>query len=229
MLRPCLSLGVLCALAACQPASQQPERDTTPVPTQRAVNESTIPYPFDVERSDIRILVYRAGALARFGHNHVISIPALAGQVNRHEVLERSTFALTFSVAELAIDDPALRQAEGENFTTVPSESDIDGTRRNMLSEALLDGSGFPAISVAGSNLAQSQDGWSIELRMQVKDNSFAKRVPVSLEVSDKEIVAASEFDLTHGELGLTPFSVMLGALQVADAMTVKVSLTATR
>ena len=31
-------------------------------------------YPIDAESSDIRFAIYRTGMLARFGHNHVISV-----------------------------------------------------------------------------------------------------------------------------------------------------------
>jgi hypothetical protein len=43
--------------------------------------------------------------------------------------------------------------------------------------------------------------------------------VPTTVEIRGDELTASGEFELTHAALGMTPFSVMLGALQVADKM----------
>jgi len=49
------------------------------------------------------------------------------------------------------------------------------------------------------------------------------------LQRSSDELTASGEFDLTHAELGLAPYSVALGALRVADRMHVRYRLVAQR
>ena len=44
-----------------------------------------------------------------------------------------------------------------------------------------------------------------------------------------RELIASGEFDLTHAQLGLTPYSVALGALRVAERMHVRYRLVAQR
>ena len=44
---------------------------------------------------------------------------------------------------------------------------------------------------------------------------------------SDDELTVSGEFDLTHSQLGLTPYSVALGALRVAERMHVRYRLVA--
>ncbi len=43
--------------------------------------------------------------------------------------------------------------------------------------------------------------------------------VPTKVEVHGDDLTASGEFELTHTTLGMMPFTVMLGALQVADNM----------
>ena len=87
-------------------------------------------YVVDAAQSDVHWLVYKAGALARLGHNHTIAVGDLSGDVavNRDD-LAKSLFDLRFSVADLVVDDPALRSTLGEEFASVPTAEDIAGTR----------------------------------------------------------------------------------------------------
>jgi hypothetical protein len=91
-------------------------------------------YIVDGGASDLHWLVYKAGTLARLGHNHTIAVGDLRGSVWKNDAdLAASRFELEFSVATLVIDDPALRGTLGEDFASVPTANDIAGTRTNML------------------------------------------------------------------------------------------------
>ena len=109
-------------------------------------------YVVDAAQSDVHWLVYKAGALARLGHNHTIAVGDLSGNVtvNRDDSA-KSQFDLQFSVADLVVDDPALRGTLGEEFASVPKADDIAGTRTNMLSERVLDGEKHPQIRIVGT------------------------------------------------------------------------------
>ena len=109
-------------------------------------------FAIDPAASDIHWLVFKAGALARLGHNHVISIPSLKGSVavNAQDP-SASHFEIVIPVAELAIDDAKLRSALGEDFASVPTANDIEGTRHNMLTDRVLNGDHFPSIRVRGT------------------------------------------------------------------------------
>src|SRR3546814_13969484 len=82
----------------------------------------------DVCSSDL----YRAGAAARFGHNHVVTVPRLDGWLAMNgDDTRTAQFALHFRLDQLQIDDAALRIATGGNFGTPRSKADIDGTQRS--------------------------------------------------------------------------------------------------
>ena len=217
--------GVFVLLAACRPVSRVEQTDGPRIDPE--VKRTAQEYRVGEDSADIRLLVYKAGALAALGHNHVISAPKTTGVIYRHPDLQQSAFELSLRVSDLVIDDPELRAEEGEDFASRPTDSDIEGTRRNMLGERLLDGDNFPTISVVGTGLVEGRDDYRATLWFTIKGRPYSKEVPLTITLGQNEIVVAGEFELTHQELGLTPFSVMLGALQVADTMGVRVNLKA--
>lgn len=184
-------------------------------------------YRIDAEHSLLTIRVFRGGALAAAGHNHVIASHHLQGQVDRAARLEDSSLSLRVPVALLTIDEPALRAEAGVDFAAEVPESAREGTKRNLLAPALLDGARFPSIELESMRVVAAPAGARITLRARVRDVESSFEVPVTLETRGQGLVASGEIELRQSQLGLTPFSVMMGALQVQDAMRVQFRLVA--
>ena len=104
-----------------------------PARAQRSADAAFDVFQIDAARSDIHLLVYRAGLISQLGHNHVVSVGDLKGTIYLHPGLDHSKVELEIPVDRLIVDDPALRRQEGEAFSTQPSKEDIEGTRANML------------------------------------------------------------------------------------------------
>jgi polyisoprenoid-binding protein YceI len=186
-------------------------------------------YRVDAAQSDIHWLIYRAGAMARLGHNHVISAGPVDGRVIVAEDLSESRFEMTFQVAELIVDDPDLRSREGEEFASTPSANDIAGTKSNMLRESLLNAEAYPEVEVVGTNLRGDLDDATIELTIRIAGKTVEVTAPAAVEIGPNTVEASGAFTLTHAELGLTPFSVMMGALQVAEEIGFEYDIRAVR
>jgi hypothetical protein len=182
-----------------------------------AQNGASAVYTIDAAASEIHWRVYKAGAFARFGHNHVIAIAAPAGRIELAATPGASRVELTFAVADLVIDNPELRGRYGDDFASVPSEDDIAGTRRNMLTEPVLNGEVFPTIRVVGANLSGFGQDQRIDLAIDMLGRTVNVTVPVDVTVSADAIDVTGAFRLTHEDLGMMPFSVMMGALQVGN------------
>lgn len=190
--------------------------------------------PFEVVAGESRliILVYRAGALAAFGHNHVVACRCLSGTIYLPHDPLRAGFDLRVGVAGLTVDDPALRAAEhSRDFPPDGSSSARAGTRHNMLSAALLNAAVYPDISLRSEGLRQAADGKSgdvvAQVLVRVAGQSRPLAVPLHYDIRPDEIRVSAEFPLTQTQLGLTPFSAAGGALKVRDGMTVRLSLLA--
>lgn len=179
-----------------------------------------IRYVVDPAQSDLHWLVYKAGTLARLGHNHTIAAGDLAGSVtvNRSNT-SASQFELAFSVANLVVDNPALRATLGEDFASVPTSEDIAGTKRNMLSDRVLDGANHPGIRIVGSGPMTTGGKQSMKVTVELLGRTVDLTVPTEVTIADGEVHAKGEFELNHADLGMQPFSVMLGALQVGEKL----------
>jgi polyisoprenoid-binding protein YceI len=177
-------------------------------------------YTIDGAASDIHWLVYKAGALARLGHNHAIAVPSPQGSVTVDaQDLAASHFEIVIPVADLVVDDPALRGTLGEQFESVPTADDIAGTRHNMLSDRVLDGEMFPTIRVTGTGPVGAEGAQTLKLRVELLGRAVDLTVPTKVTVSADRIDTAGEFELNHADLGMKPFSVMMGALQVGEKL----------
>ncbi len=225
---------LLATLAGCPlrpPAAIPPA--AAPPPAAPAAGVAPLqgePYDIDGPASLLTILVYRGGALASVGHNHVIASHELGGSVYVPADMRLSRCEIHVPVATLSVDEASLRaQQSGADFPPDVSESAKEGTRHNMLGDALLDAADFPEIvlrgygggaapgaapaSAAGTLLAQ------VQVTVRGRQRSFA--VPVRYELAAGTLTLSGATSLRQSELGLTPFSAMLGALQVQDEMQV--------
>lgn len=186
-------------------------------------------YRIDGARSQVLILVYRAGALAALGHDHVIAVGALSGELTLASSATASRFVCQFPVTALRVDLPADRAAVGPPFTGVLDEASIEGTRSHMLGEQQLEAAHFPLIVLQALAVHPDTDGVSARVRIAVRAHAAEVPLHAHLEVEGGTVVLQGEFDLTHAQLGLTPYSVALGALRVADSLHVRYRLLAVR
>jgi hypothetical protein len=52
---------------------------------------------------------------------------------------------------------------------------------------------------------------------------------PATIELTDDSFVAHGQLEVTHGELGLSPFTAMGGALSVRDLLVLKYEISGVR
>ncbi len=214
-----------CCLAGC-PLRPRPEA----APAQPVAGAPALaphlgrPYDIVAGESLLTIRVYRGGALASAGHNHVIASHALAGTIYVPADPLEASFEVRIPAAELTVDEPPLRaQAGGADFPPDVSESAREGTRRNMLGSALLDAAEFPDLVLNAERLGPAPGGQPGEVlayvETQVRGARRSIRMPLRYELRGSELTVSGQGVLRQSELGLTPFSALMGALAVEDEM----------
>jgi polyisoprenoid-binding protein YceI len=187
-------------------------------------------YVVDGAQSDFHWLVYKAGTLARLGHNHTIAAGDLTGSVTVAQGdRSASRFELAFSSAKLVIDDPTLRSTLGPDFASVPSADDIAGTRKNMLTDKVLDGEKFPGIRVVGTGPTTRDGKQTLAVEVSLLGRTVSLTVPTDVTIDGSELRAKGAFELNHSDLGMQPFTVMLGALAVGEKLSFSYDIRATR
>jgi YceI-like domain len=205
-----------------QPSAPPP---APPAPPTQPQTPGTA-YRIDSSRSELRILVYRAGAMAAFGHNHVIVNRMLSGQIEFAGSPAASSFSIAIPAAGFVVDETDLRRQEGPDFPGDIPDDAKQGTLHNMLSGALLNAAEFPAVTVHSMGIS-GNDALTATLAVSVAGHESTLVVPFTLETAAGRLSAAGTFDVRQSALGLAPFSVMLGALQVQDVMRLKFKITA--
>jgi len=179
-------------------------------------------FRIDSDASLLRVLAWPDGPLRRFGHHHVISHHGISGTVAVAPNPLESIITLELTVVDLEVDDPALRALEGEDFEGEVPQKDIDGTRGNMLGENLLHAEQFPTIQIQSTAINGSLPDVNIVTTVTVTGMEQTVTFPASIELTDDSFVASGQLEVTHGELGLSPFTAMGGALSVRDLLVLK-------
>ena len=216
-----VSVALLSVLAACQtlstPGNTTAPRGPVSVPAPDAVR-----YTVDPEHSEVRFLVYKAGPLAAFGHDHTVDARGFKGDVYLAPRFDASSFSLTLPVAGFAVDDPASRQTEGPDFAKQPSPGAVQGTTSNMLGPATLDAAHYPEVLIQSVQIGGSEDQAEITVRITLHGTARDLKLPLVITRAGDDLIASGSFELKQSEFGITPFSAVGGGLQVADTLKVK-------
>ncbi len=179
-----------------------------------------VPLRLDAGRSTITLRVYRDGWLARLGHNHLIEVTGLRGTLRRLDTGE-GVAELSFRPDRLRVDDPSGRAAAGVDFAAWPDATAIEDTRRNMLGPRVLDAASWPEVRVLARVAELSGATALADIHLSVRGYGRRYRVPVTVGHGDGEVVVAGTLVVRQSELGIRPFSVLGGALEVRDAIEV--------
>jgi polyisoprenoid-binding protein YceI len=218
---------LLCTLIACSSVRPRAPTPQAPAPPEAGLQSLPAPgtYRIDSAGSELRLLVFRAGALANLGHNHVMTNRSVSGSVQIAESISDSSFSLEVPVDQFAIDDAQARLEEGSEFAGEIPEDAKSGTRRNMMSSAVLNAAEFPIIKVRSTALHGTPGALTADLTIDVAGHHSAISVPLSLAGDSRHMTAMGSIELRQTAIGLKPYSLMHGALQVQDAMRLKLKI----
>jgi YceI-like domain len=211
----------LSACATRHPRPSAPPATTPPLPRLQSLPPAGS-YPVDSQNSELRVLVYRAGPLANLGHNHVMVNHGVTGAVQVGATLDTSSFSLQVPVDAFVVDEPRARREEGSDFEGEIAEDAKAGTRLHMLSAGQLNAAEFPTITVRSVNLSGTPDALTADLTIGIAGREVSVSAPCSLQGDAHTLTAAGSLALRQTDIGLTPYSLLHGALQVDDGLQLK-------
>jgi len=217
--RAFLAMTVAVALVGCAARAPKSEPTSNGQAVASAPAEAAQAYQVLGSDSLLIVRVYRGGTLARAGHNHIVASHALAGTVYVAQELAHSSFELEVPVAELTVDEAELRAAQGADFAADVPDSAREGTRRNMLGTAVLDAEHYPTVTLRSQHIEVDGSRLMARVDVRIRDQLHSISVPVSYTVSSNELLAEGALPLKQTDLGLAPFTALLGALAVQDEM----------
>jgi hypothetical protein len=185
-------------------------------------------YAVDPNASEVRLLVYRDGPLARFGHNHVL-VGRVRGAIHAGADAAQSGFGLEIPVDSLVVDPPAARAEEGPEFASQVSDAAREATRENLLGKDVLDAASAPIIRVESVSLAGPDWNPTVTARATLRGRSRDLRFPAAVFRQGDALIAVAAFAISQSAFGIEPFSTLNGGLRVLDTLDVRIRVVSRR
>jgi len=220
--RAVLAAELVSWLGSCTAPKPAPQPEPSDLPRafyDKALKEGQPVYRVNARQSLVVIEVRRGGSLSRFGHDHVVSARNVEGYV----APQAGRADVRVALDGLAVDEPELRKAAG--FDTQPSESDIAGTRANML-ERVLEVAKFPYVLMRVDR-ASSAD--SLDVTMSLHGVTRLLHVPARVRIDEEQMDIAGRLEFNQTDFGITPFSILGGAVAVQDRLALAFTIRAQR
>src|SRR6267378_7554984 len=192
------------------PAPAAPPADFPEGYYREALAQGKPVFRVDQAESLVVIEVRRSGSLARLGHDHVVASHEVGGYVAPDE----GRADLYVALERLAVDEAALRAEAG--FDTQPAQSDIAGTRANML-DKVLEAEKFPfaLIRVRGAGARQGDVTLSVALTLHGSTRTLQAPARIETDAGGMSVTGRLSFDQT--DFGITPYSLLGGAIAVQN------------
>jgi hypothetical protein len=189
---------------------------------QQALKLGKPVYRVDPAQSLVVIEVRRGGSLARLGHDHVVASHEVTGYVAPGEGRADMYIAL----ARLVVDEPELRKEAG--LDTRPTESDIEGTRSNMLNH-VLEAEQFPfaLIEIAGASAEPGKATLAVAITLHGQKRAL--QAPAEVEADAQTILVSGRLAFNQSDFGITPYSLLGGAIAVKDGLALRFRIVARR
>jgi hypothetical protein len=215
--------AIFAALLALQLPACAPNRPVAPSPAMERTSPAGFPqayyeqaaargepvYRIDARQSLVAIEVRRGGSLARLGHDHVVAARNIVGYV----APAAGRADLYIVLDELVVDEAGLRHASG--FDTQPSESDIAGTRANMLNR-VLEAEKFPHALV---RIGRADTEGKLTVSLTLHGITRELEVPARLSTDGDRVSMQGRLAFNQTDFSITPFSILGGAIQVQDRL----------
>ena len=216
-------------LAGCAPLPREPAPPVPAVPADfpeahyREVLARGKPvFRVDSSESLVVIEVRRGGSLARLGHDHVVASHEVVGYV----APEEGRADLYVALARLAVDEPVLRAEAG--FDTQPTESDIEGTRANMLAR-VLEADKFPFALIRVSGADASRRDVTLSLAITLHGITRTLKAPARIDTEADRISVTGRLSFDQTDFGIAPYSLLGGAIAVQNRVDLRFRILARR
>jgi hypothetical protein len=222
------AIALVLILGACAPLV----RELAPVPAapadfpesyyRDALARGSPVFRVDPAESLVVIEVRRAGSLARLGHDHVVASHGVAGFIAPDE----GRADLYVALGRLAMDEPALRAEAG--FETQLTDSDIEGTRANML-EKVLEAEKFPFAVVRVSGADAKRRSATLEVAITLHGSTRTLQAPAEIDAGAERMSITGRLSFDQTDFGITPYSLLGGAIAVQNRVELRFRVRARR
>ena len=160
--------------------------------------------PIDVNKSSMKIRVFKSGAFSAFAHDHEIEAPIAEGKIDSSA---NASVQLRVDAREMRVLDP-----------------EVDADKRaqiqhTMQSATVLDVENFPEISYQSTSVTSRADArWEVRGDLTL----HGKRQPVAVEVSSKDGHYRGSASIRQSDFGIEPIRIAGGTVKVKDELRIE-------
>jgi hypothetical protein len=224
-----LSTTLALMLAGCAPLVREPASAPAAPPAEfpeghyrEALAQGKPVFRVDPAESLIVIEVRRSGSLARLGHDHVVASREVVGYV----APEEGRADLVVALERLTVDEASLRTEAG--FDTQPTESDVEGTRANML-EKVLEAEKFPFALIGVSGMDAKQGEVTLSVAITLHGTTRTLQAPAQIKTGADQMSVTGRLSFDQTDFGITPYSLLGGAIAVKNGVDLRFRIQARR
>lgn len=162
------------------------------------------PHAIDVNRSSLKIRVFKSGAFSAFAHDHEIEAPIDEGKID----------SSASPRVDLRVDSRKMRVLDPE--ISVDMRTEIQQT---MEGNAVLDVEHFPEISYRSTAITKTGDAhWEVRGDL----NLHGKNQPVAVEVSLEAGHYRGSASFEQSNFGISPVRIAGGTVKVKDEVKIE-------
>lgn len=169
------------------------------------------------ENGELTVRTWVAGRAARMGHRLTLVLESWSGTV-RWEGDSPVEVTLT-------ADLDSLRVADGEGGVTPLTGAEKGVARGNALKT--LDSKTYPTVEFRSASVSPTEAGFRLHGPVSIHGVSKQVDVEVRVDHTGDTPRITSEVTVAQTDFGIRPFSMMMGAMKVADDVVVALSATA--
>jgi polyisoprenoid-binding protein YceI len=123
---------------------------------------------------------------------------------------------------ELTVDVDSLEVLSGEGGLTPLAGPEKGIARSNALKS--LDVKKFPQIRFTTNEVSKTNDGYRLTGSVEIHGTSRPQSVDVTVDDRGDAVALSAQAQVTQTDFGVKPYSLMMGALKVADEVTIDFS-----
>jgi polyisoprenoid-binding protein YceI len=165
---------------------------------------------------ELHVLTGVAGRAAKMGHRLTIGMRSWQAEVRWSGGKPTG--------AEVTVDVDSLEVLGGEGGLTPLAGPEKAVARSNALKS--LDAKKFPQIRFTADDVAKTADGYRLTGSVEIHGTSRPQGVDVKVDDRGDVLALSARVPLTQSDFGVKPYSLMMGALKVADEVTIDFSAT---
>ncbi len=170
----------------------------------------------DVNKSSLKIRVFKSGAFAAFAHDHEIQAPIEEGKIE-----DGKADSSAHASVQLRVDSRKMRVLDPE--VSADKRGEIQHT---MQGPTVLDVEKFPEISYASTTVTSRGDGrWEVHGDLTL----HGQKQPVAVEVSLQDGHYRGSASLKQSSFGITPIRIAGGTVKVKDEVKIEFDVVAAK